>query len=109
VVKVGTTAKGAALTDNAGLSLYTFDNDKTPGTSSCSGGCATTWPPVTTTAATAPSGVTGASGAFSVLTRGDGAKQIAYNGAPLYRYAADKAPGDTTGDGVGNIWHLAKP
>jgi len=109
LIKVGTTAKGAVLTDSAGFSLYTFDNDKTPGSSSCNGGCAATWPPATTTTAAAPSGITGASGAFSVITRDDGTKQIAYNGKPLYRYTPDKAPGDTTGDGVGNVWHLAKP
>jgi predicted lipoprotein with Yx(FWY)xxD motif len=109
LIKVGaTTSKGNVLTDNAGMSLYTFDNDKTAGSSSCNGGCATTWPPVAGGAA-APSGVTGASGTFSLITRDDGAKQVAYNGKPLYRYAPDKAPGDTNGDGVGNVWHLAKP
>jgi predicted lipoprotein with Yx(FWY)xxD motif len=108
LIKVGATSKGNVLTDNAGMSLYTFDNDKTAGSSSCNGGCATTWPPVPAGVA-APSGVTGASGAFSLITRDDGAKQIAYNGKPLYRYAPDKAPGDTNGDGVGNVWHLAKP
>jgi len=109
LLKVGTTTKGNVLTDNAGLSLYTFDNDTTAGKSSCNGSCTNNWPPVTTTAAAAPSGITGASGAFSILTRDDGAKQIAYNGKPLYRWAADKAPGDTGGDGVGSVWHLAKP
>jgi predicted lipoprotein with Yx(FWY)xxD motif len=26
---------------------------------------------------------------------------------PLYLWAKDKKPGDTTGDGVGNVWHTA--
>src|SRR5687767_791267 len=36
---------GMILTDSAGLTLYTFDRD-TPGVSNCSGGCASTWPPL---------------------------------------------------------------
>ena len=106
-VKVADTAKGKTLTDGAGLTLYTFDNDKTAGKSSCNGGCATAWPPLM--GAAAPTGVTGASGEFTVVTRDDGSKQVAYQGKPLYRFATDKAPGDTNGDGVGGVWHLAAP
>lgn len=109
LIKVATTAKGSVLTDSAGFSLYTFDNDKTATASACTGGCASTWPAVTTTAAAPPSGVAGATGAFTLFTRDDGTKQVAYNGKPLYRYTPDKAPGDTNGDGVGGVWHLAKP
>jgi len=109
LIKVGTSAKGNVLTDSAGLSLYTFDNDTAAGKSACNGGCANAWPSMTTAAAAPPSGISGASGAFSLITRDDGAKQVAYNGKPLYRYAADAGPGGTAGDGVGNVWHLAKP
>ncbi|MEO8540687.1 MAG: hypothetical protein ABI577_13190, partial [bacterium] len=45
--------------------------------------------------------------AFSLITRDDGAKQIAYNGKPLYRYGPDKAPGDANGQGIGNVWFVA--
>ncbi len=109
LIKLGTTAKGTVLMDSTGFSLYMFDNDKTPGASSCNGGCSSTWPPIMTTAAAAPSGITGATGAFSLITRDDGTKQVAYKGKPLYRYTPDKAAGDTTGDGVGGVWHLATP
>ena len=37
-------------------------------------------------------------------TRPDGSVQATYDGVPLYRFAADKAPGDTSGQGVGGIW-----
>jgi len=30
-------------------------------------------------------------------------------GMPLYYFARDAAPGDTKGDGVKEIWPLAKP
>lgn len=97
------------LTGSGGRTLYTFDNDTTPGQSSCSGGCAATWPPVTTNASAAAPTVSGASGTFTVITRADGSGQIAYNGKPLYLYAADSAAGQTNGDGVGGVWHTAKP
>lgn len=106
-VKIGDTTKlGKVLTDDKGMTLYTFKNDTTPGKSSCNGGCATNWPPVMATSAPK---VDGATGEFTVITRDDGAKQVTYKGAPLYLYAADKAAGDTNGDGVGGVWSAAKP
>lgn len=107
-LKTGLTAKGTVLTDDKGLTLYTWDTDTTAGKSACNGSCASAWPPVVTTSASAPS-VSGASGAFTIITRDDGAKQVAYKGKPLYRFAADSKPGDITGDGVGGTWHLATP
>jgi predicted lipoprotein with Yx(FWY)xxD motif len=44
-----------------------------------------------------------------MLTRGDGSNQWAYKDKPLYRFAKDQKPGDLTGDGVGGVWHVAKP
>jgi len=35
--------------------------------------------------------------------------QVTYNGIPLYYYSKDTKPGDTTGEGVGGIWHVVKP
>lgn len=106
VVKVGNNVSfGSILTDGDGFTLYTFLQDS-PGKSNCSGSCAATWPPVTTTAS-APPTVTGAPGNFSLVTRDDGTKQVAYNGSPLYRYTPDKAPGQTNGQGVGNVWFVA--
>lgn len=108
-IKVGSTGKGNVLTDSAGLTLYTWDTDTTPGKSACNGSCATAWPPVVTTDTAAPAAPSGASGAFTVITRDDGSEQVAYKGKPLYRFAADTKPGDITGDGVGGTWHLATP
>ena len=106
VVKVGNNVKfGSILTSADGMTLYTFIQDA-PGKGNCNGSCAATWPPVTTTAASAPT-VDGAPGTFSLVTRSDGTKQVAYNGSPLYRYTPDKAPGDTNGQGVGNVWFVA--
>ena len=91
------------LATSAGATLYTFDKDVAgSGKSACNGGCATNWPPLAAQASDA------ASGDWSIVTRDDGSKQWAYKGSPLYTYAKDAKAGDTTGDGKGNVWHLAK-
>lgn len=92
------------LTNAAGMTLYTFDKDaKGSGKSVCNGPCATNWPPLMAEASAAPSGD------WSVVTRDDGAKQWAYKGQPLYLWIKDTKPGDRTGDGVNNVWRIAKP
>jgi predicted lipoprotein with Yx(FWY)xxD motif len=107
-VKVGDTSKGKVLTDAAGMTLYVFKNDVNgSGKSACNGGCAAAWPAMVT--ATAPATVDGATGAFTLITRDDGTMQVAYKGQPIYHYAKDQAPGDTTGDGVGGVWSIAQP
>lgn len=89
------------LTDNQGMTLYTFDKDK-KGESVCYDGCAAKWPPYT--ASEYAKGKWG----FKVITRKDGTKQWAYKNKPLYTWVGDSAKGDTTGDGVGGVWHTAK-
>lgn len=98
----GKTAMGSVLTDAKGMTLYVFDKDGA-GKSACNGPCATNWPPLMAPASAKPMGK------YSVVTRDDGSRQWAYNGKPLYSWAKDTKPGDTTGDGVNNVWHVAKP
>jgi predicted lipoprotein with Yx(FWY)xxD motif len=86
-----------------GMTLYTFDRDTAPGKSVCNGPCATNWPPLL-----AASGAE-ASSDWTVITRDDGARQWAYKGKPVYFWAKDQKPGDRTGDGVNNVWRLARP
>ena len=95
------TADGV-LTNGAGMTLYTFDNDS-GGKSMCNGPCAGNWPPLLAAADAK------ASGDWSVVTRDDGGKQWAYKGKPLYTWSKDAKPGDKTGDGFKNVWHVAKP
>ncbi|MFJ3485175.1 hypothetical protein ACIPL1_17560 [Pseudomonas sp. NPDC090202] len=96
------TGKGGVLTDHKGMTLYTFDKDSA-GKSACNGDCATNWPPLMAGSDAKMEGD------YSVVTRDDGSKQWAYKGKPLYTWVKDKAPGDTTGDGVKDVWHVAKP
>ena len=88
---------GMVLTGPNGMTLYTHAGD-TSTSSSCTGTCAATWPPLATRGQpTAGSGVTGQLG---TLTRPDGATQVTYGGQPLYYWQGDTKAGDTTGDGV---------
>lgn len=92
------------LTDAAGMTLYTFDKDMAGnGKSACYSTCASNWPPLT-----AQDGDK-ASGDYGIIARDDGKKQWTYKGKPLYTWAKDKKAGDKTGDGVNNVWHIAKP
>lgn len=100
---------GTYLTDSKGRSLYMFAAD-TSGTSTCSGQCATYWPPVLGSAANA-SGSADAS-MTGTISRPDGTTQITYAGHPLYLYAADTMAGDTKGQGSDNFgakWWLLDP
>ena len=99
---VGETNKGKVLVDGNGMTLYTFSKDA-GGKSVCNGPCATNWPPLL-----APAGAAGTNG-YSVISRDDGTKQWAYKNKPLYTWVKDKKPGDITGDGVNEVWQLAKP
>ena len=86
------------------MTLYTFDRDAAgSGKSVCNGPCATNWPPLMATANTS------ASGDWTIVTRDDGSRQWAYKGKPLYFWGKDQKPGDRTGDGFNNVWHLARP
>lgn len=97
-------AADGMLTNAAGMTLYTFDKDNAgSGKSACNGPCAANWPPLM-----AKDGEQ-ASGDYSIVTRDDGGKQWAYKGKPLYLWVKDQKPGDKTGDGVNNVWHIAKP
>ena len=43
---------------------------------------------------------------FGTTARTDGIEQLTVNDQPLYRYAPDAGPGDTTGQAVGGVWFV---
>jgi len=88
------------LTDANGMTLYTYDKD-TAGVSNCYDKCAANWPPLLGSADAK------AEGDFSLVDRTDGTRMWAYKGMPLYLWVKDTKAGDTTGDGVGGVWHTA--
>ena len=97
---------GTIVVDGNGMTAYYFLKDtKDSGTSACTGGCLTAWPPVLSTAATPTA--EGVAGTLGTITTPDGAKQVTLNGLPLYYFAQDKNPGDILGQGVNGVWYLA--
>ncbi|RYX91519.1 MAG: hypothetical protein EOO28_25095 [Comamonadaceae bacterium] len=96
-------ADGALVGPN-GMTLYVFDRDTAGnGKSACNGPCATNWPALMAGTDAKPMGD------YTVITRDDGKMQWAMKGKPLYYWAKDSKPGDKTGDGFMNVWHVAKP
>jgi predicted lipoprotein with Yx(FWY)xxD motif len=91
------------LTDSAGMTLYTFDKDAAgAGKSVCNGQCATNWPPL------AAADGDKSNGDWTIVARDDGSRQWAYMGKPVYRWTKDQKPGDQTGEGVINAWHVVR-
>jgi predicted lipoprotein with Yx(FWY)xxD motif len=100
---------GPILVDAKGFAVYDFHKDK--GTvSSCYGACAGVWPPVLTEGN--PTAGEGASASqLGTTKRKDGTVQVTYAGHPLYTYAADKKPGEASGndvDSFGAEWYALK-
>jgi predicted lipoprotein with Yx(FWY)xxD motif len=96
---------GYVLAEANGLVVYTYGKDTKGGVPSCTGSCASLWPPVTgnpksLSADTLP-------GTLGTVATANGAKQVTYNGYPLYTYKGAK-PLSTTGNGVGGLWHVIK-
>jgi predicted lipoprotein with Yx(FWY)xxD motif len=96
--------QNGALVGPNGMTLYVFDNDEAgSGKSACNGPCIGNWPAFPASASAK------AEGDYTVVARDDGTHQWAYKGKPLYFWAKDAKPGDRTGDGVKNAWHVATP
>jgi len=107
VVKTRHGALGTFLVDRHGRTLYLFRKDR-HGRSRCSGACAQLWPPLITHGRPRARGHARAS-KLGTTRRSGGARQVTYNGHPLYRYSLDSAPGDTTGQGIdtfGATWWI---
>lgn len=99
---------GAYVVGFNGMTLYTYSRDSA-GNSTCYGSCAALWPPYTVTSTANLTAEAPLSGTVGTTMRTDGTTQLTYNGMPLYFYQKDTAPGQTTGQGVGGVWYVAKP
>jgi predicted lipoprotein with Yx(FWY)xxD motif len=108
---------GTYLTDTLGYTLYYFSNDF-DGKTACTGGCLAVWPIYyagdNLTQKNLPAGLNIAD--FATITTSTGVKQTTYKTWPLYYYApavngvnTREQPNETKGEGVGNIWYVAKP
>jgi predicted lipoprotein with Yx(FWY)xxD motif len=95
------------LTNTQGMTLYYRTTDMPP-TTVCSGGCASVWPPLLVSGSNTATSTTSLPGKLSVQADANGS-QVEYNGHPLYTFSGDTAPGQTTGEGFGGIWHVCTP
>jgi predicted lipoprotein with Yx(FWY)xxD motif len=99
---------GSVLTGPTGMTLYMFTKD-TPNTSTCYDQCATNWPPLTVDSLDSVVPGVNLPGTWGTAERTDGTLQVTYDGWPLYYWKDDVAIGDTTGEGVGDVWYAVAP
>jgi predicted lipoprotein with Yx(FWY)xxD motif len=104
---VGSTGLGKILVGTNSGTLYLFEKDKGP-TSTCSGACASNWPPFTS--AGKPKAGAGVDAAkLTTSKRSDGKLQVVYAGHPLYFFSGDTKAGDTSGQNMhafGADWYV---
>ena len=109
-ITVAKTPAGTVLVDPRGRTLYVFAPDSR-GHSTCTGSCATYWPP--TPGADAKSGATAAvTATLGSIKRADGSSQLTANGYPVYTYVGDHARGQANGQGSnlsGGRWWVVSP
>lgn len=109
-ITVAKTPAGTVLVDPRGRTLYVFAPDSR-GHSTCTGSCATYWPP--TPGADAKSGATAAvTATLGSIKRADGSSQLTANGYPVYTYVGDHARGQANGQGTnlsGGRWWVVSP
>lgn len=100
-IAIKETVLGQVYTNNEGMTLYYFDNDK-PDLSNCYDDCAQAWPPflVEDDTSQLPN--------LEIIKRRDGKLQWALDHHPLYLWNKDQKPGDITGAGFKNTWSLAR-
>lgn len=104
-VSAQNTSLGMILVDGKGMTVYEFANDKA-GTSTCTGSCASVWPPVAAPTPL-PTSLPGVTGQIGMTDRSDGGKQLTVAGRPVYTFTGDGAPGQTNGQNKnlnGGVW-----
>ena len=107
MLTVKKTKIGYMLADANGYTVYWFARDHRGSSHpACAGQCLQAWPPVKGTAVAAK-GVT-LDAKLGCITRASGVMQATFNGYPLYTFASDSAPGMTSGNGSGGVWHVIK-
>jgi predicted lipoprotein with Yx(FWY)xxD motif len=98
---------GTILTDSDGNTLYVFFAD-TDGESTCYDDCAENWPALEARGELEAGEGIDAS-LLGTTERTDGTLQVTFAGQPLYFFAGDQQPGDTNGQGVGDVWFVVAP
>lgn len=102
---ISTSSHGEVLADGEGNVLYFFTPDA-EGESRCEGDCIANWPIFYAEQLQTANALNADN--FGTITRPDGSSQTTYKGWPLYYYAGDGQPGTVNGDGLNDVWYVAK-
>jgi len=105
VLVVQHSAIGYVLAEANGQVVYTYDKDTKGGTPACTGSCAAIWLPLTGNPLLSPASK--GLGTVGTVSDANGAKQVTYNGKPLYIYKGAKVL-SVKGDGGGGGWDVIK-
>ena len=105
VLIVERSSLGWVLAEANGLVVYTYGGDTKGGHPTCTGSCAALWPAVTGLPQAGPADTL--PGTLGTVKMADGAKQITYDGYPLYTLKGAGAL-STKGQGMGGMWHVIK-
>ena len=96
---------GWVLAEASGVVVYTYGGDTKDGSPTCTGACAAIWPAVTGVPMVGPAD--SLPGHLGTVTMANGAKQITYDGYPLYTLKGAGAL-STKGNGLEGKWHVIK-
>lgn len=103
---------GTVLVNAQGKTLYIFRPDKATKVT-CTGSCASVWPPVKLSSGAKPAGSGGVKDSMlSSDPDPTGGRVVTYNGWPLYTYVTDSGPGSARGQGIalnGGLWYVMSP
>lgn len=100
---------GAVLTDGQGRAVYVFLPEK-GGKIACTGGCASTWPPLKVASGVKPVATAAVHPRLlGTVADPSGGAIITYAGWPLHTYVGDTARGQYNGQGYAGKWYLISP
>lgn len=87
------------LVTRSGLTLYSLSAERHGRFICTTGACLALWKPLVVAKGVTPTGIKG----LTVVKRPDARRQVAFRGAPLYRFADDEKPGQVEGNGFKDV------
>jgi predicted lipoprotein with Yx(FWY)xxD motif len=87
------------LVTRNGLTLYSLSAERHGRFICTNGACLSVWKPLVVARGVTPTGIKG----LTVVTRPDARRQVAFHGAPLYRFGQDVKPGEVKGNGFKDV------
>jgi predicted lipoprotein with Yx(FWY)xxD motif len=87
------------LVTRSGLTLYSLSAERHGRFICTTAFCLSLWKPLVVARGVKPTGVNG----LTVVKRPDAKRQVAFRGAPLYRFVQDTKPGETKGNGFKDV------